>query len=180
MNGECIVRATCIEGLRVRNSHGVIKDRQMKLLTALFLLFGLTGTFATTAHAQSSCDKLLTSIREYARYEYSGSWMVLVAPKKLSHECLTDLAMKFRHQYPSYRFDLFDATGPELDQYVHWARGSVSERAERPFPDKWFRKHQIAALLPLSDGMTCPRWQLFDRDYKSIAQFDRVRCLRRD
>ena len=152
----------------------------MKLLTALFLLFGLTGTLATTAHSQSSCDKILLSIREYARYEYAGSWMVLVASKKPSYECLTALALVFRRQYPSHRFDLFDASGPELDQYVHWAKGSVSERAERPFPEKWIRKHQIAAMLPVSDGMPCPRWQLFDRDYKSITQLDRVRCRRQD
>ena len=154
--------------------------RQLKPLTTLFLLIGLTGTLATTAHSQSSCDKILLSIREYARYEYAGSWMVLVTPKKPSYECLTDLAWKVRNQYPSHRFDLFDASGPELDQYVHWAKGSVSERAERPFPEKWIRKHQIAAMLPVSDGMPCPRWQLFDRDYKSIAQLDRVRCRRQD
>ena len=151
---------------------------QLKLRTTLFVLFVLTGLLAITAHSQTSCDKVITPISEYARYEYAGSWVVLVAPKKLSRGCLNDLTRRFRYKYPSYRFDLFDSSGPELDQYVRWAKSSESERAHLPFPEKWFHKHQIAALLPVTDGSPCARWQLFDHDYKIIAQFDRVRCGR--
>ncbi|HBB89097.1 MAG TPA: hypothetical protein DC047_15940 [Blastocatellia bacterium] len=149
----------------------------MKLPTRALAVVIVLAVLPAAANPQTS-GCAFSSIGEYTRYESAGdTWVVLVAPEKLTRACLIDFASRFHQEYPEQQFELFDATGPELVKYVRWASAGVRESDLLPYPEKWIRKHQIASLQPMSDKLPCALWQLFDRDYNSLAQFDRVKCM---
>jgi hypothetical protein len=146
-------------------------------LAGLFVLVCL----ASAAVAQSPsvtptpCAELLADIREFTHYEASlGTSVILVVPKRPSTACLVDFATKFHEEYPKQNFEIFDASGPELAQYVRWAANGMHD--EDPYPEQWLLKHQFATLQPMSDGEPCGHWYLYDGNMAAVKRYERIKC----
>jgi len=120
----------------------------MKILTRAFALCILAGALAASVVSQQPCN--FSSITEYQRYESDGQWVVFIVPAKLKRECLIAFAKKAHADQPGARFEFFDATGPELNQYVLSASHGLDDAYF--YPEKWVGKHEVASLYVFSDG----------------------------
>lgn len=147
----------------------------MKYLTIILAGISMSGALADV-NAQTPCNLDWSTVAEYNRYEdkATGKWALLIVPPKTSVACLKAFAEKLHGDNPDVQFEFFDAQGPELLQYFSWASNGMKEGD--PYPEKWLSKHNVATLQPMSDGVPCARWQLFDRDHNSLAKFDRIKC----
>jgi hypothetical protein len=124
---------------------------------------------------KKSCLLNSQTVVSVQRYEFGGfTWEIAALPPKTSQECLLSYVTELHKNRPDIRFEFFDANAPALSAYARWAANGMND-GER-YPEKWVQKHQIATLQPLSDGIPCGLWQLLDRDHKSLAKFDRIKC----
>lgn len=147
-----------------------------KLGPVIIACLALAGA-AVSQSKPATCAPDSIPVTEFDRYQALGEkWIVLIVPTKLKKECLVALAGELHKSDPKARFELFDARGYELRQYINWASGGMKDRD--PYPDAWMKKHTVASLQPMSDDKPCAIWSVLDRSGDTIATFERIDCWR--